>query len=186
LYFGRSFPGAQVVALEPDEGNFAVCCKNVTHNRLNNVTVIKEALWKEDVPLVLDRGFRDGREWAFQVSPIRCDEALTCRPVDGVSLSTLFQRYDIGVVDLLKMDIEGAEKYLFEPRSDVAFWLPRVRVIAVEVHDNDGHELIVSLLQFHGFFAFQSGELTIGVNQRLTDQPELLEYFRSPAEAQVT
>ena len=36
-------------------------------------------------------------------------------------------------IDLLKIDIEGSEKQLFE--SDYQNWLPKTKVIMVETHD---------------------------------------------------
>jgi len=40
-------------------------------------------------------------------------------------------RLDAGAIDLLKCDIEGAERELFER---CASWITRVRLIAIEVH----------------------------------------------------
>lgn len=36
-------------------------------------------------------------------------------------------------IDILKLDIEGSEKEVFE--SNYAYWLPRTRAIFLEMHD---------------------------------------------------
>ena len=41
--------------------------------------------------------------------------------------------YGITVLDLVKIDIEGAEKELFE--NGYEKWLPKTRVLVVELHD---------------------------------------------------
>lgn len=56
--------------------------------------------------------------------------------VETVTLSSLVDRLGIGRIDLLKIDVERAEEEVLagvEPRH----W-PRVRAVAVEIHDLDG------------------------------------------------
>lgn len=50
-----------------------------------------------------------------------------------VSLPDLLTRYGIDRIDLLKIDIEGAEREIF---SDSAPWIARVGAIATELHDH--------------------------------------------------
>lgn len=42
---------------------------------------------------------------------------------------------NISQIDILKMDIEGAEKYIFQ--KDCESWLGCVRTLLVELHDQD-------------------------------------------------
>lgn len=53
--------------------------------------------------------------------------------VTSVTLETLFEDWGLGLVDLLKVDIEGSELAVFEKASDEV--LRRCRQITVEFHD---------------------------------------------------
>jgi FkbM family methyltransferase len=79
----------------------------------------------------------------------------------GTTLESLMQRYDISRVDLLKVDIEGAEKMLFDSASDQT--LAGVSQITVEFHDfiegsitTDEVRKIVTRLESIGFFLLPS------------------------------
>jgi hypothetical protein len=53
--------------------------------------------------------------------------------VRAMSMATLMAHCGLDHIDLLKLDIEGAEKDVFEA-ADLQ-WMDRVRTIAVELHD---------------------------------------------------
>lgn len=53
--------------------------------------------------------------------------------VDSVTLATFLERHEVGRVELLKIDIEGAEIPMFENTSDVV--LDRISQMTVEFHD---------------------------------------------------
>jgi hypothetical protein len=42
-------------------------------------------------------------------------------------------RYDIQYIDILKLDVEGAEHEIFAENVD--YWIPRTRCILIELHD---------------------------------------------------
>jgi len=49
-----------------------------------------------------------------------------------VTIPGLMSQYGLTRIDLLKLDIEGAEKELFAAASD---WIDKVDAIAIELHD---------------------------------------------------
>jgi FkbM family methyltransferase len=53
--------------------------------------------------------------------------------VPGLPLAAVLDRLGFTGVDLMKIDIEGAEVKLLE---DVANWAPRVHTLIIEIHDN--------------------------------------------------
>jgi len=53
--------------------------------------------------------------------------------VRGITFAELVAENGIERVDLLKVDIEGAEKWLFNESADE--WLPKVKTILVEFHE---------------------------------------------------
>jgi hypothetical protein len=48
-------------------------------------------------------------------------------------MDDIINRYNIQTIDILKIDIEGAEKELFTYNYES--WLPKVRCIVIELHD---------------------------------------------------
>jgi FkbM family methyltransferase len=130
-YFLHRFPGARVVAIEPDPANFALLAANCSAH--GDVVLINKALWPETTRLALDHGL--GAECAVRTRAHPADPA-AC-PSSELSCDTITMQEIIashGPVDLLKIDIEGAEAQLFSPRQDLS-WLRDVSAIVIELHD---------------------------------------------------
>ena len=126
----NEYPEALIVALEPDPGNFAVLQKNLAPYG-NRAMTLRCALWYRREELAIDRGhFRDGGAWSFQVRPTNGGDTAE---VEGVTLADIMQRYGLKTIDILKIDIEGAERYVFE--ASVSAFLPKIGRIAIELHD---------------------------------------------------
>jgi hypothetical protein len=75
-------------------------------------------------------------------------------------MNTLIAETGIECIDLLKMDIEGAEREVFESGE----WISRVGAIAIELHDHikPGCRLAVEALT-KGWKSWQRGEVTFFV-----------------------
>jgi hypothetical protein len=52
----------------------------------------------------------------------------------AICIPTIMKQQGWPVIDLLKIDIEGSEKEIFSTNYEA--WLPQVRMLLVEVHDN--------------------------------------------------
>ncbi|HLQ68582.1 MAG TPA: FkbM family methyltransferase [Gemmatimonadales bacterium] len=125
LFFARRFPNARVLAVEPDRSNYELLLRNT--QRYPQVTPIRAALWPQSVPLKIDNP--NDPHWAFRVSEARDDPS----EVRGVTVSELMVLAGTSTIDILKLDIEGAEKEVFESRFEP--WMDKVKVIVVELHD---------------------------------------------------
>jgi FkbM family methyltransferase len=88
---------------------------------------IEAALWSKPENVML--ADPDSEKWAFAVRASAGNEA----GFRGVTVEGLMQEFAIERIDLLKLDIEGAEKEIFG--SGTTCWLDRVEVIAIELHD---------------------------------------------------
>jgi FkbM family methyltransferase len=124
IFFANRYPGAKIISIEPAPSNLKLLCKNMA--QYPNNAIVAGALWKENSRVtIVDPG---GGEWGFQVEEDR--------PADGnvmaLTLDRLMDQFGIDYVDLLKVDIEGAEKEVFESSSQ---WIDRVGAIAIELHD---------------------------------------------------
>lgn len=127
VYFANRYPGARVISIEPEPNNFHMLKKNT--NFYSNVTAVKAAVWNEDTELNI---YDEGKgEWAFTVHR---EKAGTVGKVMALSIPKLMATYDLPYIDILKIDIEGAEKELFT--SNYESWLPKVRVLVIELHDH--------------------------------------------------
>jgi FkbM family methyltransferase len=125
-YWHRLFPGAHIIAMEPEAGNCEACRRNIQTGRIAEfVTLVEAGAGSERRWVRLSNG---GGEWAYSTR----GTDPTGERVEVRSLEEVLNQYAKGqVVDLLKCDIEGAEEELF---SSCRPWIGRVQAIAVELH----------------------------------------------------
>ena len=85
------------------------------------------------------------------------------------TISKLLQESGFEEIDLLKVDIEGAEKEVFGA-ADVDDWLSKVKVIMIELHDRMkrgcSYEFFKAISKYHWFFA-QRGENLIFIRENI-------------------
>ncbi len=122
IYFANRYPEARIVAVEAERSNFDLLARNVSPYR--SVTPIHAALWNRDGDIFVNE--TPGGNWAFVTS-----EAGGGVPIPAITMNTLMRKYDISFIDFLKIDIEGAEKEVFESCN----WMDRVGGMAIELHD---------------------------------------------------
>lgn len=123
VFFALRFPAAQVVALEPEDGNFRMLSRNVAS--LSNVRAVCAGLWARTSRLkVVDPGHSS---WGFRVVESEDGEG-----IEALGLSDLLSQLKEGARTLVKIDIEGSE---IEVLSTSAQWLPSVDVVIIELHD---------------------------------------------------
>jgi FkbM family methyltransferase len=128
LFFAQKYPHASIYAIEPEEENFALLQKNTRH--IPRVVCIQAALWNQNGPVQLYD--RKTGQWGFAVFNEKDSRGDLRSRIQGITLSALMETYQIEHIDILKMDIEGSEKEVFE---DCAGWIQKVGVIAVELHE---------------------------------------------------
>jgi FkbM family methyltransferase len=142
LFFKRTYPNAQIIALEPDPEIFSYLKKNILNNGYGDVELIQAAVWDETTYLDFYADGADGGRItkADNVQPVR---------VRTIAIADLLKDKDI---TFLKMDIEGAESTVL-PAS--AMFLPRVEYIFVEFHSTHKKEqnldVVISTLSNAGF-----------------------------------
>ena len=161
LYFSRFFDDATFICIEPNDSNFEILSFNLESNSIQNVQKIKGGIWSKNSNLKLISDFRDKSDWCFRV-----EETQEKTDLEAFSISYLIKKFNWDTIDILKIDIEGSEKEIFtNPESDISF-LAITKCIAIEIHDEfNCREAIYDVLKQFNFEIFNSGELTIGVNQ---------------------
>lgn len=128
IFFSERYPDAQIIAIEPEENNFDLLKKNIESRP--NIDAMRAALWGYDDKRKICN--RHTGNWGYTVAGAASDIQSTAQEIDCVSITSLMKKYDVNSIDLLKMDIEGSEKNVFEHSSS---WIDTVKVITVELHD---------------------------------------------------
>ncbi|MEZ4802519.1 MAG: FkbM family methyltransferase [Gelidibacter sp.] len=142
LYFSKNYKNAEIIAFEPDLAVLECLNKNIHNQNLDNVILYDKAVWKDnaDLKFLSDKGMggRLSTDFIAQEPQI----------VQALRLKDFLNR----PVDMLKLDIEGAEYIVMK---DCENQLHNVKHIFVEYHssiDEEQHlEDILSILKHKGF-----------------------------------
>ncbi len=145
LYFARRFPQATIVAIEPDTANAAL----LQHNTRDypKVETVRAGLWSQSGHLRIRNIQADAN--AFQVDQV---DAPGTDTLPAISLGDIRTRYNADLLDIVKLDVEGAEKEIF--RTGFESWLPYTRLLIVELHDRMTPGCSKSLFQAIGQYDF--------------------------------
>jgi FkbM family methyltransferase len=163
-YFLSKYPATRVLAVEPDPGNYEVCCHNLAPFG-TRAAVLHGAAWAERTKLALVRGtYRDGRDWSTQVKVATKTSAGSAN-IEAYDMCTLIGLCGVREIDLLKIDIEKSELELFS--GDTAGWLPSIRNICIELHGPDCEEAFFRALAGYSYDLSRPGDLTICRNLKL-------------------
>ena len=131
VFFANKYPDAQIYCVEPEKENFRLLHYNTTF--YDNIHLIKSAVWdKETFIKVLEEGRHPTDYMTIETT---ADDPAAMKTV---TISKILAESGFDEIDLLKIDIEGAEKEVFSA-SDVDEWLSKVKVLTVELHDRYKH-----------------------------------------------
>lgn len=123
IFLANQFPEARILAVEPESANFSILQQNAAN--YPNIIPVCAAIWPTSERVgVHDKGL--GRR-AFTI------EAHGDTGIAGIAIGDLMEEHNISYIDLLKIDIEGSEKEIFE--SSDTEWLDHVGVLVIELHD---------------------------------------------------
>lgn len=144
-YFGRLWPEAKVIGVEPDENNLRTAELTLGPQLSKGMVFLHNAFIgpKPGTGLLDESGRRLSNELRLGSSV----PAPQSRTIPIVTVSHLLEQYQIDTIDLLKCDIEGAEVALFADCSD---WINRVRTMVVELHDGLTAEWLLKTIAAHG------------------------------------
>ena len=142
VYFKKIFPNSKIIAFEPDPKIFEVLKYNVTAFGYKDVELFNKALWSEEKELDF---FMEGAD-SGRIS--NDDKTGAVTKIKSTRLSTFLNQK----VDLLKIDIEGAE---YEVLKECSSFLININKLFVEYHsfaEQEQHlEEILSILKSAGF-----------------------------------
>ena len=157
-YFASVYPKAKILAIEPDRDSFMVLKSNV--NAMENIRCFHGAVWPTATKIRIANP--DAPKTAIKVT----DQGDGVADVETITLSQVVDQ--MGTIDILKLDIEGAEVELFQ-QADLS-WINNVRCLIIELHDfmrAGCSEAFYRAINGMSFQQYQSGE-------------NLIIYFGSP------
>jgi FkbM family methyltransferase len=121
------FRDAKVLAVEPSPENFAILKMNARD--ISNIVPVNAALSDEDGFVEIYNNF--GRHWG--VTTLRLSTDAVSESVVAYSLESLTRAYAKDeIIDILKLDVEGAELPILQGSSR---WIHRIGAMVVETHD---------------------------------------------------
>ena len=131
ILFATRYPDARIIAIEPESANFELLVENT--RPYANIETIQAALWKESGEIdLLDAGFGN---WGFMTGDADRDPqpgVAAVSRIRALTIDELMRDYNIRSIDILKIDIEGAEREVFQT---AAGWIEYVQAMIVELHE---------------------------------------------------
>jgi FkbM family methyltransferase len=140
LWFLEAVPGGRAICIEPDPTNLEVGRRNVTLNE-RTASFVQAAVGGTAGP----------------PEPFMCEDG-TERLVPTVSLASIVEDFALESIDLLLLDVQGAERSFLEGAADLL--ADRVRFIVVSTHHHSisgehlTHQVCLQLLQSRGAHVF--------------------------------
>lgn len=134
LRVARINPHCQIAAFEPFPENFSCLSINRNNFCLENLAVHQYAIsssYRQD--LILETGFRSLDHKLLNQSD-EISSSSNYLPVQVIPLEGVFDIVKAQEISLLKIDIEGAERDIFESISESI--LKRIHSLVIEYHDN--------------------------------------------------
>jgi FkbM family methyltransferase len=155
IFFASRYPAALIVAIEPDKENFKYLCRNAKD--YNNIICLNMAVWSSNSEMKLvDEGKGN---WAIKtIVAEKTDRNI----INGIAINQILLDFKKEKIDLIKIDIEGAEKELFS--YNYHWWLSKTSKIAIELHespDNIITKTFYNAINAYNFKEYQKGENTI-------------------------
>jgi len=125
FWFARTFPESVIISVEPESANFALLQRNVATFG-DRVRPVHGAV--TETPKAMRIINPDAGAASFQLEPGGSTDAT----VDGYTIDELSANVDHGDLFIVKIDIEGSQKFLFIENSD---WIDKVHLIVIEIED---------------------------------------------------
>jgi len=164
IYFKAHYPDLKVLAVEPSYETFKRMMSIFSENDLHEVKEFQGAIWSENTELNLDNSFRDGQDWAIRT----VNKTSNRDTVEAIDILKAIDMLEVSQIDILKVDIEGAENEVFSTSESVKGWLPKIKCLVIEIHDEfQCRDRIIRILEDFDFELIESHEYTIGMNKNI-------------------
>jgi len=165
--FRKWFPNAYILAVEPNEINFRQLRRHaaIWHNT-QKFEIMNKAVWPVNDDsiryTITDHGTNSRCMNELDVNSFSGQEIKT-KPIKTVTMANIFKFYkwiNEVKIDILKIDIEGSEQYLFDKKYDLS-WLDNVNNICIELHGQKCKDVFFNAMMPYNYQKIEDGEHTI-------------------------
>ncbi len=147
IYFKYKYPHAVIIAVEPDPSNFELLVRNT--KMYQDIHCVQCGVWSSPTNLeVIDIG---KGKWAYMTKEVNY---VTDSTIKSITIDEIMQLFQIVEIDVLKIDIEGAEKELFE--TGFENWITKVKTLIIELHDRYKEGCTKTFFRTMGNYEFSS------------------------------
>jgi FkbM family methyltransferase len=154
LYYKTLYPQSEILVFEPSSTLFKKLSNNIQKNSLKNITAVNKAVFSQEGALY----FTDNSNLNGQVSTKK-----TNTPIQ----TTILSKHINKDVDILKMDIEGAELHVLNDLH-ITKKIKHIKNIVLEYHHNDfdSNEKLYELLKI-----FESNNFSYKIKSAHNNDP---------------
>jgi FkbM family methyltransferase len=135
-YFLSRFPDLKIIALEPNPPSHRMAKLNLEPYG-ERAILLQKGLYVTDGVT-----FFSGDSTGASIGTSGFE-------IDCTTILSLIEQYSIPHIDILKMDIEGAEEAIFSSNPET--WLNRVDILIIEIHGSHIIPMITRVLTDNGF-----------------------------------
>lgn len=144
LFFSKKYPFAEIASVEPMTDNVTMLRRNISQNGVR-ATIFPQALCVAEGPVRMKIGNVD---YAHTVATGDGNPLDRTVEASGVTVGAVMQQLEWKRIDLMKIDIEGYERYLLTEGCE---WLNLVNAICIECHGSYGEYDLRKLCIEFGF-----------------------------------
>jgi FkbM family methyltransferase len=165
VFFKNKFPHLKIIAVEPDPENFSILQCNVS--KYSDVHLIQSGIWNNKIYANLSDNKQGNWAIRLEETPKNKDS------IETITIDEIMCNYNIAVIDILKLDIETAERQLFT--SNYSSWLPKTKMIIIELHDRLQRGCAKTFFDaisstFYNYSFYQKDENSIIINEDMFGQ----------------
>ena len=162
----------KVLAFEPSKENFRVLKLNVALNKLRNVELLNVGLWDREAKACI--GIPRGRVSGENTLAIDVKRSNRVETVKLVRFDTIARGMNIDVVDLVKIDVEGAEYHVIKGFGS---YLDRCKHILLEVHPQHMVKLGSNPIAMYSYLREMGFQVYL-LDERRIVQPLVIEHCK--------
>lgn len=133
IYYALQYPNAKIIAIEPETDNYQMLLKNTAGYA--NIIPVNGAISGSQIELFLHakKLYAQNQYLKSAEYQLTTEMARSSQKIMTCGIHDIMAQYDMDCIDILKIDVEGSEKEIFESNSER--WLSKVKILVVEPHD---------------------------------------------------
>jgi len=146
-HFASLYPTSRIFGVEMNYENFLLAKKNLAPLE-KQCKIIHAAIWFENGQV----SYGGDAEWGYSIVRQEGESKKEVRTVGARTIDSILEENNLKKVDYLKMDIEGAEKFVLQHPHK---WISQIESMKIEIHPPATIEECKKILVNHGFSCSQ-------------------------------